>query len=207
MANTQPEFKALANPLEAETPQDIAYLQHGSKRQQAAYQALRSSGLFEKLVHYTPLLAGTIPLGLDRPDSDLDILCEVHNRWQFSQQVEALFDRLPGFRQAEKTGDDQGVVLVHFSYAGFPVEIFGQPTPVTSQRAYRHMHIEARLLRLGGETAYRAIWDLRAAGLKTEPAFAQYFRLPGDPYLTLLELQRLDDKALTEYLQQSESPS
>jgi hypothetical protein len=60
------------------------------------------------------------------------------------------------------------------------------------------MAVEARLLALGGEEARVKIQELKRAGLKTEPAFAQYFQLAGNPYQALLHLaQRSDDELAT----------
>ena len=67
---------------------------------------------------------------------------------------------------------------------------------MTDQYAYRHMIVEARLLKIGGPAARPAIRRLKREGRKTEPAFAHYFDLEGDPYETLLELDGLDVDAL-----------
>jgi hypothetical protein len=91
-------------------------------------------------------------------------------------------------------------VIAKFSCGDFLVEIFAQPVPVQEQRGYRHLLVEDRLLRLGGKKARQEIRWLKLAGMKTEPAFAAYFHLPGDPYLTLLELAELDDARLRERL-------
>jgi hypothetical protein len=58
------------------------------------------------------------------------------------------------------------------------------------------MVVEARLLSIGGEEARREIRYLKRCGLKTEPAFARYFRLAGDPFEVLLELSRLGEEEL-----------
>ena len=50
------------------------------------------------------------------------------------------------------------------------------------------MIAEARLLSLAGESAKQAIRALKKQGIKTEPAFARYFGLLGDPYETLYAL-------------------
>ena len=76
----------------------------------------------------------------------------------------------------------------------------GQACPVSQQRAYRHMVVEARLLELGGEPLQSAIIALKRSGLKTEPAFARCLGIHGDPYLALLALEALDDEALLRLL-------
>jgi hypothetical protein len=52
---------------------------------------------------------------------------------------------------------------------------------VMEQHVVRHMIVEERLLRHGGTEVRRQIRHLKSQGLKTEPAFAVVFRLPGDP--------------------------
>ena len=44
--------------------------------------------------------------------------------------------------------------------------------------------------------AREAIRALKRDGLKTEPAFGQYFGIMGDPYAALLDLAALDDETL-----------
>lgn len=175
---------------------DPLYLAAGTARQQAAYQALCSLRMWDLLAAYTPVLAGTIPLNIDIDSSDLDIICEVHDPGAFARDVRRHFDTQPGFSLRQRQIDSLPTVIANFTAEGFPVEIFGQPRPVQQQNAYAHLTVEARLLRLGGEDARRAIQDLKRAGLKTEPAFACYFGLPGDPYQALLALAALDDAQL-----------
>ena len=78
------------------------------------------------------------------------------------------------------------------------VELFGQPCPVQRQRACRHLIAEARLLALGGAEARDAIRKRKRSGMKTEPAFADYFRLEGDPYDVLEALSDLSSAAFSE---------
>jgi hypothetical protein len=49
-----------------------------------------------------------------------------------------------------------------------------------------------------GPRPYRStsIMELRARGMKTEPAFANILALPGDPYVSLLELGAQSDAQL-----------
>lgn len=61
-----------------------------------------------------------------------------------------------------------------------PVEVFAQARPVRAQRARRHLVAERRLLEAAGEGGAEKIRRLKRRGVKTEPAFAEYFTLPGD---------------------------
>ena len=175
---------------------DISYLRHGTLRQQGAYRTLQTLDLFHTLQDYTPILVGTIPLDIDTEQSDLDILCEAHDLNRFQQVVTTAFGRQPRFRVRATCKDELPTLVAGFTAEGFPVEIFAQPRPVTEQNGYRHLVVEARLLALGGEAARVRIRELKRAGLKTEPAFARYFRLDGDPYQTLLHLVRLSEAEL-----------
>lgn len=175
---------------------DPAYLLAGGDRQRAAYRALHDLRLFEDFDAFDPHLAGTVPLGIDLPDSDLDVICEVREPVAFEALLRESFGDYPNFQLKHKMIDGLPTVVARFRFADFPIEVFGQPRPVREQRAFRHMLMEARLLALGGDPARRGIRSLKAAGLKTEPAFGRYFNLPGDPYQTLLDMEALDREAL-----------
>lgn len=175
---------------------DFTYLARGSPRQRAAWRALEALELVGILSEYHPILAGTIPLDIDIEGSDLDIICEVYDPQEFERRVTSAFGTLDNFQIRRKPIDGRVTVIARFTFQGFPVEIFGQPRPVTDQNAYRHMEIEARLLAIGGEEARHEIRRLKRAGLKTEPAFGRYFRLTGDPYQRLLALALLDEREL-----------
>lgn len=55
----------------------FADLQTGTHSQQLAYRLLTELDLMNALKHYSPVLCGTIPLGIDIPSSDLDVICDV----------------------------------------------------------------------------------------------------------------------------------
>lgn len=176
--------------------QDIEYLRHGTEAQQSAYNALTTSNLVHVLRPYQPLLVGTVPIGLQQPGSDLDIVCEVHDLSAFEALVRQQFDHYPNFtlRRTERQG--HASIVVGFTVGDWPVELFGQPVPSAQQHGYRHLLIEHRLLTLGG-TSFRTCVQLqRAAGLKTEPAFAACLGLAGDPYAGLLVLEASSDAEL-----------
>jgi hypothetical protein len=176
---------------------DISYLSNGNERQRAAYRVLGRLRVLSILCDHTPVLVGTIPLDIDIEGSDLDIVCQVCDLSAFQHLVVAAFGQQEGFRIKRKLMRGVPSVVANF-VDEFPIEVFGQPRPVTEQNAYRHMLVEARLLAIGGEPARREIRSLKRAGLKTEPAFARYFCLEGDPYSVLWRLSFLSEDALRE---------
>lgn len=166
-----------------------------------AYQVLQELKVFEALRDYSPVLVGTIPLGIDVPGSDLDIICEVYDLPGFQERVVAAFGQMKHFRVKQVSIGGTPSIIANFSYDEFPIEIFGQPRPVDQQSAFRHMQIEARLLTIGGVEARKAIRQLKQSGFKTEPAFAHYFRIEGDPYQRLLEMAAMSDQDLLQFVQ------
>jgi len=179
---------------------DLTYLLHGTATQQAAYHALEALRVFALLGAFDPVLAGTIPLDIDIPGSDLDIVCYAADVDAFAQHLHATFGQCSPFVLQHTVVDGLPTVIGQFTSQGFPIEIFGQPRPVREQHAVRHMVVEERLLRHGGAEVRRQIRHLKGQGLKTEPAFAVVFRLPGDPYQTLLRLAELEEEDLVSVL-------
>lgn len=179
---------------------DCDYLRMGTPRQRLAHQVLTELGLPGLLARYHPVLCGTIPIDVDIESSDLDLICYAADPDQFALETGDCFRTMADFESHIVIRDDLPTAIVRFRHPAFAIELFAQGRPVHEQRAYRHMLIEARILELGGEPARTAIRELKRSGLKTEPAFAAYLNLSGDPYLTLLELQALDDTALRQYL-------
>ncbi|CAM2008871.1 DUF4269 domain-containing protein [Acanthopleuribacter pedis] len=179
---------------------DITYLMNGHDRQRAAYQVLRELDVFYKLKAYKPLLAGSYPLDLEVDDSDLDVLCEAANLLDFESKLTAYYGRYPEFRCEALLDGALPTMFASLRCRGVQVEFFAQQIPVRHQVAFRHMEIEERLLRLAGYEAHRAIRVLKGQGIKTEPAFAKYFGLDGDPYQGLLDLYNKSDDALREQL-------
>lgn len=172
---------------------DLSYLRHGTARQQHTYAVLGRLALWPTLQAFGPVLTGTIPLDIDLPGSDADVVCEVNaaTRPAFVALVRAHYGHLPGFRLAERRIGALDSVVASFSADNLLVELFGQALPATQQHAYRHLLVEHTLLEIGGEPWRRAVRALKQQGLKTEPAFAQLLGLPGNPYEALLTLEQL----------------
>ena len=168
---------------------DIAYLQQGTVRQQEAYHALTTLGILERLAKYNPVLVGTIPIAIDIESSDLDIICYAPDLARFEADVHQYFQHYAQFTLKRGTQADQAYIVANFYANGFEFELFAQNKVTEDQNAYRHMLIEYRLLELSDDHAREAIIQLKQQGLKTEPAFAQYFALSGNnPYDDLLKL-------------------
>ena len=168
----------------------IEYLRQGTLRQQEAYATLRALGILEALASYDARLAGTLPIDVDIPGSDLDILCQVEEARMdaFTAQLRREYGRHPGFTLARKQRYGHPILLCDFYFRDFPIQVYGSPTPVDQQRAWVHLLAEAHLLAKTGPEAKEAVRALKRAGMKTEPAFAQVFGLVGDPYEALYVL-------------------
>ena len=166
----------------------LDHLREGTPAQRAAWRALTGLGILDILAPFDARLAGTIPIDVDIPGSDLDVICHAPDLDALARALAARFGHLPAFHLARKTRYGHPVLVCEFTWDGFPIQVYGSPTPVERQRAWVHMMAEAHLLAQGGEEAKEAVRALKLAGAKTEPAFAQVFGLAGDPYEVLYEL-------------------
>jgi hypothetical protein len=149
-----------------------------------------------------PHIAGTLPLGIDVPGSDIDVLCHAPDAGAFTRLVWSAFGDCPGFSIRQWVGEERPVIA-SFEAHGWAFELFGHPSPVAQQRGWRHFEVERRLLALGGAPFRQAVMERRHRGAKTEPAFADSLGLEGDPYAALLALYSRDDAQLTRLLSAS----
>jgi len=167
---------------------DLTYLNRGSERQREAFRVLIDLDIFSVLAEFEPVLAGSFPLGIETPRSDLDIICWAEDLGHFAAVAGEAYGEQSEYVSRRTEKNELPTVICNFQVGTLPVELFAQPRHSEEQNAYLHLIAEARLLREGGEEATRAIRDLKFEGIKTEPAFGQYFCLPGDPYEALLAL-------------------
>lgn len=165
---------------------NLSYLKSGNPKQQSAYQILIRNSILEKLVEFTPILVGTIPINIDIESSDLDITCYVQDKEKFKHSLLNHFQQEKGFRISEN--QTLNALKANFFIEDFEIEIFGQNIPTKEQNAYRHMVIEHRLLLEKGEEFRLQIINLKKQGYKTELAFAKLLGLNGDAYEALLNL-------------------
>jgi hypothetical protein len=175
---------------------NIDYLYQGTEKQRQAALVMDDLRLFAHLAPYDPILVGTIPIGIDIPGSDLDIACRVTDFAAFEQTIHEVFGHLPDLSVDSRNVNGMDRIVVRFRYKGWMFEIFGQPVPTKQQNGYRHMVVEYRLLQLIGEAGRERIIELKQAGIKTEPAFAELLGIPGDPYAALLDMYNWSDDRL-----------
>ncbi|MEP3245029.1 MAG: DUF4269 domain-containing protein [Sneathiella sp.] len=167
-----------------------------SVRYEQAEALMNAIGLYTILARYDPLFVGTLPIDVDIPGSDIDIICKVEEPPAFIQLLEENYGDQRDFEIHPPTVE-MPYIVCRFTCLSFEIEIFGQDMPVKDQNAWRHMEAERKLLSIGGEAAREKIRALKRSGLKTEPAFAEYFKIDGDPYEVLLEIS---DMTLSEIL-------
>lgn len=166
---------------------DIQYLSKGSERQCNAFNAMTKVDVLGILTAYRPFLAGTIPLGIDIPSSDLDIICEIADESAFRDFLRAEFSMFPKFRLFRLKSPV--AVVAQFEAEGFAFEIFGQRLPIEKQNAYRHLMAEYHILQAMGEGFREEIIRLKLDGFKTEAAFASTLGLKGDPFQEMLRFE------------------
>ncbi|WP_145046119.1 DUF4269 domain-containing protein [Paenibacillus xylanexedens] len=168
----------------------MAHLAGGNERQQDAYRVLQESRVLLTLAAFQAYPAGTVPIDIDIPGSDLDILCEAYDLDAFAIHIERDLGNLRHFHcnRGTRSMDGTSYVTCNFQIDHWPIEIFAQAVPVQQQNAYLHMKVEWELLQLWGSEGQREIRRLKRSGLKTEPAFAQVLGLQGDPYVEMLHL-------------------
>lgn len=169
---------------------NINYLKVGNARQQKAFNELTKLSIFKNLQAYNPLLTGTIPIGIDLPESDLDIICECLDHFKFSATLKFLYANQMNFEIKTDYWNGLKSTIATFQSGEFEIEIFGQNCPSENQNAFKHMIIEHQILNSKDDEFRAQIIELKKLGFKTEPAFAKLLGIDGDPYQELLKLEK-----------------
>ncbi|MDT0122150.1 DUF4269 domain-containing protein [Paenibacillus sp. RRE4] len=186
------------------TEKVMKHLSVGDQQQQDAYRVLHESRLLLTLSAHAAYPAGTVPIDVYLPDSDLDILCYSEDLNAFQVETSSQLESIAVNGSTEWTFGDNALgqnayITCKLRLELWPVEIFAQATPVDQQNAYLHMQVEWSLLQLWGEAGQREIRRLKQAGWKTEPAFARVLGLEGDPYIVMRELASLQEPELWDF--------
>ncbi|WP_323905648.1 DUF4269 domain-containing protein [Aeromonas veronii] len=188
-----------ASPTASPNWRRLDYLAHGNPRQRSAH-ALLTAGVWDELAAQCAdmALVSTLAIGLDRPGSDLDILCQHADPAEFAATLEA-----QGWQASAK---DENVWLLERTFscldqscadtgsdtseASWPLELYVTPAPIETLNGWRHLTLMAALLERFGDAFYREVLRLRLEeGLKGEAAICRLLGLAGDPYEALLTLE------------------
>ncbi|MEH8173449.1 DUF4269 domain-containing protein [Aeromonas veronii] len=186
-----------ASPTASPNWRRLDYLAHGNPRQRSAH-ALLTAGVWDELAAQCAdmALVSTLAIGLDRPGSDLDILCQHADPAAFAATLEA-----QGWLASAK-GDniwllertfprlDQHSADCYQREASWPVELYVTTAPIETLNGWRHLTLMAALLERFGDAFYHEVLRLRLEeGLKGEAAMCRLLGLAGDPYAALLTLE------------------
>lgn len=170
-------------------------LRGGNPVQRRCYAMLEREGIFRLLQPFSPLLAGTVPIGIDVEGSDLDIVCRIDSTEDFAAFAVRHFG---GYRNFESYERDTRTIVCRFVCDDIPIEIFASDVEPFESNAWRHMIAEYKVLESAGDELRRAVVRLKRRGLKTEPAFARLLGLEGDPYEAMLRVGGMSDAEITE---------
>ena len=165
--------------------------------------AVTRSAVTEVLKPFDPRIVGTLPLDLAVTGSDIDIVCHAPDPNAFAEAIWLRYRTADGFALYRWRSETRPVIA-RFVWDGWPFELFGDTLPVARQRGWIHFEVERRLLALDDGRLRQAVGARRAAGMKTEPAFAAVLGIGGDPYLGLLELATASDAELRALLAASD---
>ena len=187
-----------ASPTASPNWRRLDYLAHGNPRQRSAH-ALLTAGVWDELATQCSdmALVSTLAIGLDRPGSDLDILCQHADPAAFAAALST-----QGWLASAK---DDNIWLLERTFscldqhcavsdcdnriASWPLELYVTPAPIETLNGWRHLTLMAALLQRFGDDFYHEVLRLRLEdGLKGEAAMCRLLGLAGDPYAALLTL-------------------
>ncbi|TGL58770.1 DUF4269 domain-containing protein [Leptospira sarikeiensis] len=148
---------------------------------------LENHNILSILAEFSPEFVGSIPIRVDLPGSDIDIICESKPSLP---EVLRSFSKYPDFHISEKVLGGISSLICRFKLDTEKLEIVAQRVPSKRQVAYLHMIIEERILLQKGENFRVSVLELKKKGKTTEEAFAELLNLEGNPYSALLKYGR-----------------
>lgn len=115
-------------------------------------------------------------------------------------ELSELYGHFNDFYLKEKTVDGVPTLICRFQFLDIHYELFAQNKEPVLQTAYKHFLVEERLLKFGNSHFCKYIKNLKAQGIKTEPAFYAALNLKGDAYKELIDLQKKSNAELQKLL-------
>lgn len=91
--------------------------------------AIHRTGILDLLAPYDPRAAGTLPLGIALPGSDIDILCHALDPNMPAEPIWAAFSSADGFRLYRWSARGRPLIA-KFEAEGWPFEVFVSSEPV-----------------------------------------------------------------------------
>ena len=156
------------------------------------FLALHGSKVLKTFKNYNPLVSGTFPLDIAVKNSDIDIIMSSENLDALADLIEENYKTEHAF----KLQRSQTNVIAEFQSQGFVFELYAEQKPASLQNAHLHFILEERLLKLASTDFKKQIVQLKEAGVKTEPAFAEALGLTGDAYQALLDIRKKSEAEL-----------
>lgn len=170
-------------------PDNFKQLQDGNAFRRRIFRILMDGKILKKLINFQPLLVGSVPLGLNTSESDVDLICSFQELQSYLEHINAAFAHFSGFDIVTSDHYGEETVTASFLYSGLTFEIFAQKIPSREQMAYRLLEIERMLLQKYGPEFRVKILELRLSGMKTENAICKLLGLKGNPYLAILNFE------------------
>ncbi|EPG66084.1 DUF4269 domain-containing protein [Leptospira wolffii] len=159
-----------------------------SDRYSECVKLLDKHGILSKLKDSDPEFVGSIPISVDLPDSDIDIICNIQ-----PSLVGILegFSHFPNYMLSERNLGGVPSLVCRFHLESEKVEIVAQAIPTRRQISYLHLLIEKEILEENGENIRKKVLERKGSGKTTEESFVEILDLEGkDPYAALLEYGR-----------------
>lgn len=158
---------------------------------------LSDSKILSNLNRYQPCISGTLPLGIQHSQSDLDILFNANDLQEFEAKAKEHFCNMKNYLSRTGLHNGEKSIVINFDYNNLPIELFCQHKSVYQQNANQHFLIEGRLIKILGIKFKKKITELKQSGIKTEPAFGFLLGLD-EPYSDLIDLNKQSDLGLYE---------
>ena len=179
--------------LEKRNWKDISYLKDGNPKQRKVYDILKRIEILEYLEDFSPIVVGTIPLGIDIETSDLDIVCQFNDKEEIEK---VLVEKYSHFDQFTIRKMGENAYAYNFWFENCEIEVYASKVPTEESNSYRHLLIADRLLSLYGESFKQKIVQLKKEGYMTEPAIAKLLDLHGETYETIFVIEEYSDAEL-----------
>ncbi|MBN8234138.1 DUF4269 domain-containing protein [Halobacillus kuroshimensis] len=160
-------------------------LRNGSEKQRHVLRLFQELNIAAQFKENHPVICGTIPLGIDLDESDVDVIMQAKDLSLLIKKWKCLYGDFSNFKTAEKYIRGRKIAKANFRYGGLEWELFAQNQPVTEQNAWLHMFIEYCILR-EDPSLKLIILQKKKDGFSTEAAFCDQLEIEGDPYEGLL---------------------